>query len=61
MGEILKMSREITYKNLVYPTSSISFVKFGGPMYNYDELKKGNKTLQQVQKQQKKLNQSLFI
>ena len=51
MGEILKMSREITYKNLVYPTSSISFVKFGGPMYTYDELKKGNKTLQQVQKQ----------
>ena len=61
MGEILKMSREITYKNLVYPTSSISFAKFGGPVYTYDDLKKGNKTLQQVQKQQKKLNQSLVI
>ena len=37
MDEILEMSREINYNRLIYdfkgPTSSISFSKFGGPMY----------------------------
>ena len=37
MDEMLKMSREINYSNLVYDfkglTPSISFTKFGGPMY----------------------------
>ena len=37
MDEILKMSREINYSNLVYDfkglTPSISFTKFGGPMH----------------------------
>ena len=55
--EILKMSREIDYKNLVYgfkgPTSSISFSKFAGPMYTYDQLKNGETTLQQVEEEQK--------
>ena len=54
MDEILEMSREINYNNLVYdfkgPTSSISFTKFGGPMYTYDQLKKDDKTLKQVEK-----------
>ena len=35
MDEILEMSREINYNNLVYnfkgQTPSISFIKFGGP------------------------------
>ena len=48
MDEILKMSRESDYKNLVYgfngPTSSISFSKFAGPMYTYDQLKNGETT-----------------
>ena len=48
------MSREINYNNLVYdfkgPTSSISFTKFGGPMYTYDQLKMDDKTLKQVEK-----------
>ena len=47
MNEILKMSREIDYYNLVYkfkgPTKAISFTKFGGPMYTYDQLKKAKK------------------
>ena len=55
MDEILKMSRGIDYKNLVYdfkgPTSSISFSKFAGPMYTYDQLKKGETTLQHVEEQ----------
>ena len=63
MDEILKMSKEINYSNLVYnfkgPTPSISFTKFGGPMHIYNQLKNGEKTLQQVEeKQKKKLNQN---
>ena len=57
MDEILKMSREIGYKNLVYgfkgSTSSIRFSKFAGPMYTYDQLKNGKTTLQQVEESQK--------
>ena len=43
MDEILEMSREISYNNLVYnfkgPAPSISFSKFRGPMYTYNQLK----------------------
>ena len=57
MAEILKMSREINYSNLVYdfkgPTPSINFAIFGGPMYTYIQLKNGEKTLQQVEEEQK--------
>ena len=63
MNEILEMSREINYNNLVYdfkgPTSSISFTEFGGPIYTYDQLKNGDKTLQRQKKNKKKLNQNL--
>ena len=51
------MSKEINYKSLIYdfegPTSSISFLKIGGPMYTYGKLKNGETTLQQVEKEQK--------
>ena len=57
MGEILEMSREINYIRLTYdfksPTSSISFSKFEGPVYTYDKLKNGEKTLQQIEKELK--------
>ena len=57
IDEILKMSREINYSNLVYdfkgPTPSINFAIFGGPMYTYNQLKNGEKTLQQVEEEQK--------
>ena len=53
MDEILKMSKEINYSNLVYdfkgPTPSINFGIFGGPMYTYNQLRNGEKTLQQVE------------
>ena len=56
MNEMLEMSTEIDYNNLVSdfkgPTTSITFIKFGGPMYTYDQLKKSDKTTQQVGKQQ---------
>ena len=56
MDEILEMSREINYNNLVYnfkaPGPSISFTKFGGRIYTYDQLKNGEKTLQQLEEDQ---------
>ena len=49
INEILKTSWEINYSKLVHDfkgtIASISFIKFGGPIYSYDELKKGDKTL----------------
>ena len=55
MDEILKMSREINYSNLVYdfksPTPSINFAIFGGSMYTYSQLKNGEETLQQVEEE----------
>ena len=55
MDEILKMSREINYSNLVYDFKgtipSINFTIFGGPMYTYNQLKNGEKTLQRVAEQ----------
>ena len=43
MDETLKMSREINSNNLIYhfkgPSPSISFTKFEGPMYTYEQLK----------------------
>ena len=55
MDGILNMSREIDHENLAYgfkgPTSSISFSKFVGPMYTYDQLKNGETTLQLVEEQ----------
>ena len=60
MGEILEISREINFNNSIYhfkgPSPSISFTEFGGSMYNYNQLKNGNK--QQVEKDQKELNQN---
>ena len=49
MDEILKMSRENSYNNLVYDfkglTPSINFAIFGDPVYTYNHLKNGEKTL----------------
>ena len=56
IDQILKVSRGISYGNLVYdfkgPTPSINFAIFGGPMGTYNQLKNGDKTLQQVEKEQ---------
>ena len=57
MDEILEESREIDYYNLVYkfkgPTKAISFTKFGGPMYTYDQLKKAKKHYNNQKKSRK--------
>ena len=47
------MSKKVNYANLVYnfkdTTPSLSFTKFDGPMYTYNQLKAGEKTFQQVE------------
>ena len=57
IDEILNMNKEIDYGNLVHDfkdlTLPINFVKFGGPIYTYNQLKNGEKTLQQVEEEQK--------
>ena len=56
MDEILDMSKEIDYGNLGYnfksSTPSINFTIYEGPMYTYNQLKNGEKTLQQVEEEQ---------
>ena len=58
MDEILEMRRSINFDNLIYhfkgPSPSLSFTKFGGPMYTCNKLKNGDKTLPQVEEDQKK-------
>ena len=53
------MSKEISNDDLVFwfkgPTASINFSKYGGPIYIYGHLKNGEKTLQQVEEEQKKI------
>ena len=57
IDERLKMSKEISHGDLVYyfkgPTPSINFVKYGSPMYIHGHMKNGEKTLQQVEEEQK--------
>ena len=65
IDEIPKMSKEISYSNLVYdfkgPTSPTHFSEYGDPMYIYGHMKNGEKTLPQVEEEQnyfkKDLNQ----
>ena len=58
MDEILKKSREINYRNLVYDfkglTPSISFTKYGGPMYTSSQLKKWRKSITTSRRRLKK-------
>ena len=57
------MSKEISHGNLVYdfkgPTPSMNFGKYGGPMYIYGHMKNGEKTLQQVEEEQKYFEKDL--
>ena len=57
------MSRETDYNNLVYkfkgPTKAISFIKFAGPVHTYDQLKKGDKTLEQAEREQEDFKKDL--
>ena len=63
LDEILEMSKEIDYGNLVYnvkgPTHPIIFPIFDGPLHTYDQLKNSNISLQQVENQQKDFRKEL--
>ena len=61
--EILKISKEVNHSYLVNdfkgPTPLINLSIFGGPMYTYDQLKNGEKPLQQVEEDQNYLKKFL--
>ena len=63
IDEILEISKKINYANLVYDfkgsTPPINFINFEGPMYTYNQLKNGDKTLQQVEEEQKHFKKDL--
>ena len=63
MDEILEMRNKIDFDELIYnfksSTHPINFGKFEGTMYIYGNMKKGNVTLQQVEKQQKDFKKEL--
>ena len=63
MDETLKMSREIIFNDLIHrfkgPSPSISFIEFGSPMYTYNQLKNGDKTLSYVEDDQRKFRSEL--
>ena len=59
MNEILKMSKEINFDNLIYNfktpgISLINFIKFKRPIHTSTQLKNGNITLSQAEEDQKK-------
>ena len=57
------MNKKINYSKLVYyfkgPTHPISVIKFEGPMYIYNQLKNGEKTLKQLEEDQKHFKEDL--
>ena len=57
IDEIVKMSKEISYGDLVYdfkgPFHSTNFGKYWGPMHVYGHTKNGKNTWQQVEEEQK--------
>ena len=63
MDEIIEMSREINFNNVIYhfksSSPSIRFTEFEGPMYTYNQLKNGDKTLSQVEEDQRKFRSEL--
>ena len=64
MDEMLEMSREINFNNLIYKfktpgISSIHFINFKGPMHIYNQLKNGDITLSQLEEDQGKFKSEL--
>ena len=63
IDQILEMSKKINHSNLVYDfkgsTPLINFMKFEGPMYTYNQLKNGDKTLQQLEEEQEHFKKDL--
>ena len=63
IDEILRMGNDINHNDVVYgfkgPTTLINFCKYGGPLYICGHMKNGHVTLQQLQKEQKKIKNDL--
>ena len=64
IGEIYNISREIDFNNLTYHfkgsnTAPIIIIDFRGPMYIYNEIKKGNMSTEKIKEDQKQFKSKL--
>ena len=64
MDEIRKISREINYNKLIYHFTDqgiapINVIKFKGPLSTFNKIRDGDKTLQEIEEDQKKLKSTL--
>ena len=64
VDEIQKRSGEINYNKLIYHLTTpgiapINFIKFKGPFNTFKEIRDGDKTLQEIEKDQKQPKSSL--
>ena len=64
MDELRKISGEINYNKIIYHFTTpgiapINFIKFKGPFNTFKEIRDGNKTLQEIEEDQKKSKSSL--
>ena len=65
VDEIRKRSGEINYNKLIYRFTTpgivpINFIKFKGPFNTFKEIRDSDKTLQEIEEDQKKLKSSLY-
>ena len=59
MDEIQKVSREINYNKLIYHFTTpgiapINFINFKVPLNTFKEIRDGDKTLEEIEEDQKK-------
>ena len=64
VDEIPKIRGQINYNKLIYyfttpDIAPINFIKFKGPFNTFKEIRDGDKTLQEIKEDQKKLKSSL--
>ena len=62
VDEIRKISGEINYNKIIYHFTTpgiapINFIKFKDPLNTFKEIRDGDKRLQEIEKDQKNLNQ----
>ena len=64
IGKIYNTSKKISFYNLTYHfkgsnNATINFINFRGPMYIYNEIQNGNKSIEKIEKDQKQFKSKL--
>ena len=63
MGEIHNIGEQTDFNNLIYyfkgkNISPMNYIGFRGPIHNYNNIKNGNKSIEKIEKDKKKLNRN---